>query len=215
MKMPEIMLFNPEQIAEKIIAFSRICIEKNGLFRIVLAGGNTPKQIYEVLEKKSPNSKDWEIFYGDERDLPIGDSERNSTMVEKAMPQLIAKAAHFPILSAHDYDKLVSQKIPFDLVLLGIGEDGHTASIFPDKTYSYLDYVQIIDDAPKPPLHRISLTAKTLNSTAQTWVFATGQSKQYALKQWVNGEKLPIAEIEPREKLILFSDQAALPNQRF
>ncbi|MEY3219888.1 MAG: 6-phosphogluconolactonase [Pseudomonadota bacterium] len=207
MKIPQIERFNAEKIAEKIIVFSRHCVEKKGFFSIVLAGGNTPQQVYDILEQKQPNSNKWEIFFGDERDVPIGDLARNSTMVEKTMPQLIAKAAYFPILSAKDYDLLIAQKMPFDLVLLGIGEDGHTAGIFPDKTYRYLDYVQIINDAPKPPPRRISLRIEALNLSRETWVLATGKSKQSALKKWFDGEKLPISAIEPLEELILFCDQ--------
>jgi 6-phosphogluconolactonase len=215
MKPSQIEYFDSEKISNQLIEFAYFCISTKGRFRLVLAGGNTPKQIYEILEQKQPNSTKWEIFFGDERDVPIKHPERNSTMVEKAMFQLIEKAHYYPILNAKDYDILIAQKMPFDLVLLGVGEDGHTASIFPDKTYSYLDYVQIIEDAPKPPPRRISLNVRTLNNTQQAWVFATGDLKKDVLNQWFNGEKLPIAEIEPIDKFILFSDKRALPNQRF
>lgn len=207
MTLPHIEFFNPEKIVNQLIDFACFCVYQMGYFRLVLAGGNTPKQIYEILEQKQPDSSKWEIFFGDERDVPINHPDRNSTMVEKVIPQLIKKSRYYPILNAKDYDILIAQKMPFDLVLLGIGEDGHTASIFPNKTYSYLNYVQIIEDAPKPPPRRISLTAKTLSSTTQAWVFATGKSKKDVLKQWFDGKKLPIAEIEPRKELILFCDK--------
>jgi 6-phosphogluconolactonase len=240
MKPLKIILFNPEKIANQLVDFAGFCVSKNGYFRLVLAGGNTPKQIYEILEQKQPDSTTWELFFGDERDLPINHPDRNSTMVEKAMPQLIKKSHYYPILNAKDYDNLIKsiptqehgnekrgahenekngkkneRKSLFDLVLLGVGEDGHTASIFPNKTYSYLNYLQIIEDAPKPPPSRISLNVKALNDTQQTWVFATGESKKDVLNQWFNGKKLPIADIEPIDKFILFSDKTALPNQRF
>jgi len=215
MKMPIMMLFDPENITNQLIDFANFCISKKDYFRLVLAGGNTPKQIYEILEQKQPDSTKWEIFFGDERDVPINHPDRNSTMVEKAMPQLIGKAHYYPILNERNYDHLIAQKMPFDLVLLGIGEDGHTASIFPNKTYTYLENLQIIEDAPKPPPRRMSLNVKTLNNTQQTWIFATGKSKKNILKQWFDGEKLPIAKIEPIDKFILFSDKTALPNQRF
>lgn len=220
MTLPHIEFFNPEKIVNQLIDFACFCVYQMGYFRLVLAGGNTPKQIYEILEQKQPDSSKWEIFFGDERDVPINHPDRNSTMVEKVIPQLIEKSHYYPILNAKDYDNLIKslptlehgnerneRKSLFDLVLLGIGEDGHTASIFPNKTYTYLNYVQIIEDAPKPPPRRISLTAKTLSSTTQAWVFATGKSKKDVLKQWFDGKKLPIAEIEPRKELILFCDK--------
>jgi len=225
MKPLQIMLFDPEKIANQLIDFACFCVFKKGCFRLALAGGNTPKQIYEILEQKQPDSSKWEIFFGDERDVPINHPDRNSTMVEKAMSQLIEKSHYYPLLNAKDYDNLIKniltleygneKKSLFDLVLLGIGEDGHTAGIFPDKTYTYLKNLQIIEDAPKPPPRRMSLNVKTLNNTQQTWVFATGESKKDALNQWFNNENLPITQIKPLKKLILFSDKTALPNQRF
>jgi len=211
MKMPEMMLFDPEKIVKQLIKFADFCISQKGYFRLILAGGNTPKQVYEILEQKQPDSSKWELFFGDERDLPINHLDRNSTMVEKTMPQLIKKARYYPISNAKDYDNLIAQKMPFDLVLLGVGEDGHTASVFPNKTYTYLDHVQIIEDAPKPPPRRISLSINTLNNTQQTWVFMTGESKKNILKQWLNhNEDLPITSIKPIEKLTLFGGDSLL-----
>jgi 6-phosphogluconolactonase len=149
---------------------------------------------------------------GDERDVPINHADRNSTMIEQTMPQLIEKSHYYPLLNAQEYDELIAQKIPFDLVLLGMGEDGHTAGIFPDKTYTYLNYLQITDDAPKPPSRRMSLRIEALNSSRQIWVFVTGESKKNALNQWFNGKNLPIAQIKALENLILFCDKTALPN---
>lgn len=212
MKPSHIEFFEPEKIVKQLIDFAKFSILDKGYFRLVLAGGNTPKQIYGLLEQKQIDSSKWEIFVGDERDVPLNHADRNSTMIEQAMPQLIEKSHYFPIINAEDYDDLIAQKMPFDLVLLGIGEDGHTAGIFPNKTYTYLKYLQITDNAPKPPPRRISLKIEALNPSREIWVFASGESKKIILNQWFNGEALPIAEIQPLEKLILFCDKTALLN---
>lgn len=212
MKNPEIRRFEPLEIAKQLMDLAESCLCQQGSFKVVLAGGKTPAQLYKILEEKQPDTTKWKIFVGDERNVPLHHAERNSTMIEQTMPTLLKKAHYYPLLTAQEYDKLIAHQLPFDVVLVGMGEDGHLAGIFPNITYSYLNYLQTTDKAPKPPPRRISLRIETLNASRHIWVLVTGEAKKNALTQWLKREKLPITQLDALEKLILFCDDAALPN---
>jgi 6-phosphogluconolactonase len=191
---------------QRILTLSKQAIEKKGFFRIVLAGGSTPKQTYEYLKTANTDWSHWHIFYGDERCLPEEDTERNSIMASRAWldhvaippSQIHPIPAHLgPIEAAHRYTKILQQNLPFDLVLLGMGEDGHTASLFPGHIHPQNELVHAIFKAPKPPPERVSLSIAALCNTQALLFLVTGANKREAVAAWQRGDNLPIAQIQP------------------
>ena len=102
----------------------------------------------------------------------------------------------------------------FDVVLLGMGEDGHTASLFPGHDWGDAPDspdVLAVFDAPKPPPERVSLSAARLNRSRRVWFVVTGSGKREALLQWKRGEKLPVSVVRSRLESVAWLDQAAWP----
>lgn len=185
--------------AENAVEILNKAIEENGKAYWVLAGGSSPTAAYKELTRNYSIAVDWSkvtVFIGDERFVPLADKESNlgtiialfdtneafSKMVRIA-PEILQTVA----LTAHSYDsKITSLAIDrFDLVWLGVGEDGHTLSLFPGNpgfTEAATELVIPIYASPKPPSERISLSLKALENVAELVIFATGASKSGVLK---------------------------------
>lgn len=194
-------------------------IKKRGTFKIVLAGGTTPKRIYQLLAKEQHDWKTWHVYLGDERCLASDDTERNSLMIKESLldhvdiPQsqthmILAELGAEKAASA--YARVVKEALPFDLVLLGMGEDGHTASLFPQHKYPSDTMIQVVHDAPKPPSDRVSMSTNCLNNTYASLLIITGKSKQNAIRLWRAGEDLPVTHISAKESLQVMLDHDAI-----
>ena len=193
-------------------------IQEHGSFRLVLAGGTTPQQVYRLLAQAPADWPHWHIYYGDERCLPADDAERNSHMANTAWLNAVEIPQHniHPIpaelgaaAAAAQYAKIIEQARPFDLVLLGMGEDGHTASLFPGQQHPQNQPVHAVHNAPKPPADRVSLSRDSLSDSHEVLILITGAGKRAALAQWQAGEQLPIATISARQRVIVLTDTAA------
>ncbi|MCW8918325.1 MAG: 6-phosphogluconolactonase [Gammaproteobacteria bacterium] len=207
--------------AVRILAAARAAIAARGQFKLVLAGGTTPQAAYRLLANAdsadAPWSQ-WHIYFGDERCLPADNPERNSRMAAAAwLDQVpIPPAQIHPIAAeqgaaraARDYGALLPTVVPFDLVLLGMGEDGHTASLFPGQHYDPAAWVVTVLDAPKPPPQRVSLSPRALSATRALLLLVTGEGKRAALQRWGAGERLPLALLNPPSPIELLLDRAA------
>ena len=184
----------------------------------MLAGGRTPEAAYRLLMGADTDWSRWEIYFGDERCLPVDDAERNSRMAARALLDSVkipsANVHTIPAeqgaeAAAKAYQPVVRAALPFDLVLLGIGEDGHTASLFPGQQHPAGQLVHAVHNAPKPPPDRVSLGAAALSESREVLILATGAAKRTAIKAWQAGEPLPIAAIGGPACVDVLLDSAA------
>jgi len=190
--------------AEAVLEAAGEAIAARGEFRLVLAGGRTPEVAYRMLAEAEADWSRWYIYFGDERCLPAQDPARNSQMAHTVWLDRVAVPAEnvFPIqaelgpeVAAARYAELVRDALPFDLVLLGMGEDGHTASLFPGQVHPQGELVHPVYQAPKPPSERVSLSAAALGSSRRVLILVSGAGKRKALQRWRSGEALPVAGI--------------------
>ncbi len=188
--------------ARQIVAAAAAAIAARGRFRLVLAGGGTPQAAYRLLGDAAQDWPHWEIYFGDERCLPPDHPERNSRMASDAwlarVPIPPAQVHVIPAelgaaTAAAAYAATLRGAGRFDLVLLGMGEDGHTASLFPGHALDPAAVTVAVHDAPKPPPERVSLGLAALRATRAVLVLATGSGKRPALAAWQSGADLPIA----------------------
>ncbi len=187
-------------------------IKEQGQFNVVLSGGSSPKQVYELLA--SPNFRDklaWEkvyFFFGDERYVPADDPNNNALMVENALfrPLTIAADHVFkintalpPAESAQHYMESITQHfknraIHFDLILLGLGDNAHTASLFPftpvlaeNKAAVREVYLEAENT------YRITMSAPLINQAKHIAFLVFGQNKAIAVQQVIQGKLDPEA----------------------
>lgn len=205
-----------------ILAQAAAAVAARGRFRLCLAGGTTPTAAYRLLAGQSADWAAWWVYHGDERCLPANDPERNSEMATQAwlgqvpippeqvltIPAELGAAA-----AAAAYTAPVRAALPFDLVLLGMGEDGHTASLFPGQEQGFTaagdTLVVAVADAPKPPPARVSLSARALADCRALLVLVTGAGKAQALAQWRAGVPLPVARVAAAAPSLVLLDAAA------
>ncbi len=208
-----------EQACQRILAAAKKAIAERGAFKIVLAGGSTPEVSYRALAASESDWANWHVYIGDERCLPTDDAERNSVMAARSLTSHVAipdeqvyliPAEQGAEIAAQAYASIVDAALPFDMVLLGMGEDGHTASLFPGHEHNENETTHAVHNAPKPPSDRVSLSAAALASTRELLMLITGAGKQEPLARWQAGEALPIATINAENTLIML-DEAAWP----
>lgn len=187
-------------------------IERRGRFLIALAGGNTPHGLYRMLRSADTDWSRWQIYFSDERCLPVNDAERNSQLAADAwlnhVPISQGQVHAIPAelgasAAALAYAETLRGIGDFDLVLLGLGEDGHTASLFPGRAQNDWGVAAnapdalAVFDAPKPPPQRVSLSAARLSRTREVLFMIEGEAKRRAVMLWRAGEQLPAAAIRP------------------
>ncbi len=212
----------PEQVAEaavrQVLAAAAQAIAERGRFRVALAGGQTPLATYRRLAEQAADWTCWEIFFGDERCLPPEHPERNSQAAQRAWLDHVPIPPHHihpipaelgPETAAARYAELIRDHLPFDLVLLGLGEDGHTASLFPGHTYEESALVIPVRAAPKPPPARVSLTPRALGKSRSILILVTGRDKREALARLRAGADLPITRIKPWGEMRVLADTEA------
>lgn len=219
-----IVLPNAAQVANDcanmILTAAAKAISKRGEFRLVLTGGRTPLAAYRLLARTDTDWSMWKLYFGDERCVGAGHPERNSL---SAMDAWLGKVAVppsniYPIpaekgaaIGASEYAQTIADAMPFDMVLLGIGEDGHVASLFPDRPES-AGLVIPVHDSPKPPSERVSLNYRALSDAERVLIMVTGSGKRDAVKHWEAGDNLPVSRITARKQLDVVLDREAAQN---
>ncbi len=197
------------EVARQVIVECEQAIAERGVFHWVLAGGNTPKRCYELLRDAELDWSRIQVWFGDERCLPTGDAERNDVMADAALLSYVSvPAAQIhripaelgPEDAAGAYAELLADAPAMDLILLGMGEDGHTASLFPDNPALDDERLAVpVFNAPKPPPERVSMGYTVLNQAGKCIVMAAGEGKRDALQLIQHGESLPVAQLEACE----------------
>lgn len=206
------------ETARWILAAAASAISARGRFALVLAGGRTPLAAYTLLVGQVADWDRWHIFLGDERCLSPSDPGRNSVAAAQAfldrVPIPAGNAHWIPVelgseAGAAAYDSMIAPWLPFDLVLLGMGEDGHTASLFPGHPVPAGPLVIPVHGSPKPPPERVSLTPGALASCRDMLILITGAEKQEAVAQWRRGADLPVARVASQGPARVLIDGAA------
>ncbi len=217
------------EIAAQIEIAAREAIEARGRFSIALSGGSTPKALYQLLA--SPEWKprfDWlkiDVFFGDERAVSPDDALSNFKMASQALlNQVPARVFRMEAeradleSAASDYQNALQDNCDtLDLVLLGLGDDGHTASLFPSSP-QLLEAEKWVTATPiatlDPHLRRLTLTFAAINRARRAWFLVSGAGKAERLKQVLNGARdvktLPAQGVRPQNgELKWFLDEAA------
>lgn len=234
---------DPKVLAEAVAARLAVRLvdaqAERGLANLVLTGGRVASAVYRALrDSPARDAVDWshvDIWWGDERFLPSGHPDRNESQVREAlldalpvdptrvhpMPPSDGPDGPDPEAAAARYaEELATATKPgtaplphFDVLLLGVGEDGHVASIFPEHPGAYETRpVTAVRGAPKPPPVRISLTLPTINTAEEVWLIATGPDKATAVGMALAGAgpvQLPAAGVRGVDRTLWLLDRAA------
>ena len=238
---PEIrVLTTPQELfaaaAEEVVRTANDAVRQRGRFTLALSGGSTPKSLYNLLATNARNTLPWDrtyFFWGDERHVPPTDPDSNYRMANEAMLSKIpVPASNVFRMQAEEPDaKAVAQKyeealrqffklrageIPrFDLILLGMGPDGHTASLFPGTAgLEEKSRLVIANWVEKLKTHRLSFTLPVLNAARAVAFLVSGTDKaavlQIVMEQNQPGEQYPAKLVRPTDgRLIWFLDRAA------
>lgn len=216
---------------EHLLSAYKQSIEDHGAFYLALSGGSTPKAIFEKLtEAPLKDQIDWSkvhLFWSDERSVSPNDPESNYHMAMQAgfskMPiphgQIHRMVAEKEINNgADDYEKLIHHVLrgrPFDYLMLGMGEDGHTASLFPHTTALSEEIRWVASNwVPQKNTWRMTLTYPCINSARHIVIYVIGASKKKILHNVLSKEKHfldhPIVKIGTKEhKALYICDHAA------
>ena len=217
---------NVEELAEEVTAQALLAIE-NGLlargeFHLVLTGGTLGVQISQALVgafNSAPELyKGLHIYWSDERFVDLESAERNAAPMHATLknPNVIVHESLAPNSPATIEDAVKNYEdavagVTIDLNILGVGPDGHVASLFPgiadiDDRRS----IFAITDSPKPPAVRISFTMKFINEAREVWIVAAGESKAEAVAKIIEGDlSIPASYVSATMRTRLIVDQAA------
>jgi 6-phosphogluconolactonase len=204
--------------AKRIADLSDDAIETHGFFSIALSGGSTPKALFQLLAADPYLNrikwKNWRIYFGDERCVPPTDAESNFLMATESLlgkvpiaPENIHRMQGEldPNQAAKEYGELLKSNFNdggLDVILLGMGDDGHTASLFPHTAaLNETKHRCVANFVEKLNTWRITMTAPFINRARQIIVMATGANKADRLHQVLDGppdiQNLPIQMIDP------------------
>jgi 6-phosphogluconolactonase len=222
--------------AEEVVRAANQAVAQRGRFTIALSGGSTPKNLYTLLATNARTSLPWDrmnFFWSDERHVPPEDQESNYRMAEEAMLSKVPVAAgnvfRVPTenpdaaAAAEAYEQTLrkffaveAEQVPrFDLILLGMGPDGHTASLFPETTaLRERSRLVVANWVEKLKTSRITFTLPLLNAADCVAFLVSGTDKASVLHDVLEGngpgEQYPAKLVRPADgKLIWFLDRAA------
>ena len=228
------------RVAQELIPLARSAIDSRGRFTLALAGGKTPESLYGILAHDFQDQIPWSgvhLFWGDERCVPPDHPDSNFGMASRVFVSKIripAKNIHRipaemmpPEKAAGTYEEILRQyfgplgeedsSFTFDLVLLGIGKDGHTASLFPGDRASKEDHrwvARVTAPENTKPRQRITLTLPILNRAQNVFFIVSGADKRDVVRSILNDPKeasklYPAARVQPKGEIKWFLDEEA------
>ncbi|MCC6615555.1 MAG: 6-phosphogluconolactonase [Anaerolineae bacterium] len=228
-------------LADQIAQVSERAIGTRGRFTIALSGGETPRLLYKLLATEEYTSRieftSWQAFFGDERCVPPDDAESNYHMARQSFLDLVPipvgnihrmHGEIEPELAAQAYDDLLrdfftrrgENRPRFDLVLLGMGADGHTASLFHGSPALTATDRWVMAPYVEPlGVHRLTLTASAINAAARVFFLVGGSAKSEALARAIRApssadDALPVHSIHPEGEVRWYVDQSAARSLR-
>lgn len=222
---------------DRIVAAAEAAARDRGRFVIALSGGSTPERAYSLLARpENARRVDWGstfVFFGDERVVPLDDPRSNYAMARRSL------LAHIPLSPdqvfpppvqlgeagavAAGYARAlteafgISEGLPrFDLILLGLGDDGHTASLFPGQPALEEREAWVVASPPgvlPPPVHRVTFTFPVINAAREVIFLVSGPAKAAVLREVLEGapsvSERPAAGVRPAGELAWLVDEAA------
>lgn len=225
---------NKNEVAEQFSAYFVNLVADKPSFHVALSGGSTPKIVFDVLAEAYRSKIDWSkvhFYWGDERCVPPYDDESNFKMTQAHLFSKIEVPKENihrilgelePLREAYRYANLLEMNIDlvddipqFDLIILGMGDDGHTASIFPHEINLWHDEkFCVVATHPNSGQKRVSISGKVINNAKEVAFLVTGDSKAAKVKAVIdktkNFEQYPAALVRPSSgKLVWFMDVAA------
>ncbi|MCX5774695.1 MAG: 6-phosphogluconolactonase [Fusobacteria bacterium] len=216
------------KVAKKIIELAKSAIKEKGHFNMALSGGTSPLGAYKLLAEEPTKCLEWEkinIFWVDERYVAVDEKESNyGQFIQLFSKEILEKMKLFPMyqkgLNCRDAASFYESKMmehfkssfpKFDLIILGVGADGHTASLFPG-TPLLEEIIRLVkeNEAPNyaPVKERISFTYSLINDAKCIMTMLTGESKRAVYESFMSGEKTYPIELVKTEEMILCSDLA-------
>jgi 6-phosphogluconolactonase len=214
-------------IAGGVAALSRS--PDGGRRAVALSGGSTPKALYETLARSPLRERvDWsrlELFFSDERSMPPDDPESNYGLAARTLLTVVKPAAVHRMVAergdAEGYERLVRERVVrrrgavpvFDLVFLGMGEDGHTASLFPGiRALEERERLVVMTHVPQRKTQRITFTYPLINAVDRVWV--AGADKHPMVTRCreasARGDRpVPLLGVSPAGELVWWLDEAA------
>ena len=218
--------------ARSFVEIANQSIAARGRFLVVLSGGNTPMRLYEILGDEFQEQVDWKqvhFFWGDERCVPVDDAGNSYGQAKKVfLDKVNAINIHRiesdlkPAEAAIDYANTlkVFSEPPlewprFDLVLLGMGDDGHTASLFPGSPVEVdTPTLAVVANYQDRPANRVTLTQNVFNDARNIFFLVVGVSKAETLQRVLSDvrtlDELPAQRIDPKDgKVVWLVDEAA------
>jgi 6-phosphogluconolactonase len=203
--------------ADHLTAVARRAIAARGRFTVALAGGATPRPVYRRLAEADPPCIDWRrvhVFWGDERCVPPDDPRSNYRMAREALldavpvpaeqvhrihgeePPAQAAAAYEAVLRSTFASPGAAVDAPpasgFDLVLLGLGDDGHTASLFPGRSAVVERVRWVVAQRVEAAMWRVTLTPVVINAAANVTFLVSGAGKAHRLHEVLHGPRRPV-----------------------
>lgn len=228
---------NKEELNEVFTEWMQEILAQKESLTLCLSGGSTPKSLFQYWAKNCKECIDWKkikLFWGDERCVPPTDDESNYKMTKDNLLDFVPipsqnvfriKGENNPKREAQSYAETLQREVEtnkgvpqFDILMLGMGDDGHTASIFPHEMDLWdSKYDCVVATHPVSGQKRVSISGKVINAAHHVAVLVTGKSKSEKLSEIVRSpqetaEKYPAARIEPESgNLIWFVDRDAWP----
>lgn len=220
-----------DSAAQTFVDLAKQAIADHGYFSVALSGGSTPKKLHKCLAETYKNDVDWSkvfVFLSDERFVPPYDELSNYYMANETLLELVPIPDEniFPFVTMDftveeaaelyetELNRFFTGSVAFDLIMLGLGPDGHTASLFPNQPEVLNpsdSLVVAVHDSPKPPATRLTFSYKLLNQAKNVLFLAGGQNKAEVLKSILEDEAdLPATKVKPSQgNLFWFLDEDA------